>query len=487
MPDTSTDLPSSPLSGDALLKKMDNAIVPLNAATSKATNDASKEKLLIKEIISLALEAPDEQLNRLNQIKAARNPLYEAAKPLLLIMSKIPKMTFEANEDIEMRVFRELLEREIVSFQYLCKQVNVLREHMTTASYCLCTAIDEAANNTPWGGGLDKNEVGPWSSRMLAKTFHGDIHGGTHFFLLVGQLSDQPELHKDLLEVMFYILSLGFRGQYGLNKDDQLHHENIRQYLYVTFTAGREPVTPALSSQWQGAGEGKFKLLRSIPVWVSAAVFGLVLLGMFGWYKYQLSMQSHILVEEINAIGKMTPPPVQNGSLKLAQLLKEEIAAGQVIVLENERHSKVIFKGDDMFVTGQAKVNHKMLPLLNKIAAEIAKVPGNVKVIGHSDNIPIKTRRYPNNQALSEERAASVGDALQAAGVVEKRLEIIGRGDSEPVVRNTNAVSRAKNRRVEIIVNHQPLGNAAISKIVSPFSAASVVAVTPATVNAIKR
>ena len=155
---------------------------------------------------------------------------------------------------------------------------------------------------------------------------------------------------------------------------------------------------------------------------------------------------------EITVIGKMTPPPVVVAPLRLAVLLKEEIAQGKVTVIEDAKHSQVVFKGDDMFIPGQAAINPKIKPLLDKVAAEIARVPGAVQVIGHSDNQPIRTPRFPNNQVLSEERATVVADALQAAGVVTGRIEIRGQGDTAPIADNASAAGRAKNRRVEINV-----------------------------------
>lgn len=114
--------------------------------------------------------------------------------------------------------------------------------------------------------------------------------------------------------------------------------------------------------------------------------------------------------------------------------------------------SDVIFRGDDMFGGGRAEVSQRILPLLDKVAAEIGKVNGKVTVIGHSDNVPIKTAKFPSNQALSEERAATVVEYLASKGVAKGRLEAIGKGDTEPVADNQTAAGRAQNRRVEIVV-----------------------------------
>jgi type VI secretion system protein ImpK len=184
-------------------------------------------------------------------------------------------------------------------------------------------------------------------------------------------------------------------------------------------------------------------------------VFGLAAFALFAWYKYQLALRTHDLQQQIQAIGQITPPPPPKAVLRLSELLKDEIARGEVTVNENAKHSAVIFRGDDMFAGGRASVNAKVQPLLDKVAAEIAKVPGKVTITGHTDNVPIRTARFPSNQVLSEERAASVAEYLASQGVAKGRLESMGKGDTEPVADNSTRAGRARNRRVEIDVTQQ--------------------------------
>jgi len=92
------------------------------------------------------------------------------------------------------------------------------------------------------------------------------------------------------------------------------------------------------------------------------------------------------------------------------------------------------------------------LPVLAKVADEINQVSGTVKVTGHSDNQPIRTREFPNNQVLSEKRAAAVATELQGRGVVATRIQTEGRGDTAPIADSATAISRARNRRVDIVV-----------------------------------
>jgi len=219
--------------------------------------------------------------------------------------------------------------------------------------------------------------------------------------------------------------------------------------------AGREPIPRELSPHWRGVAPGKFRLLRSIPVWVTASFLSLILLGLFGlfgWFKYQLVTETQIVEKRIRDIGKLTLPPQR---LRLKELLASEIAAGRVNVEEDERQSKVTFRGDDMFLPGASQVNQRMDPLLEKTAAGINEVSGSVQVIGHSDNQPIKTKEFPDNKTLSDKRAQAVADTLRQKGVDATRLTTAGEGDTQPLGENTTVAGRSRNRRVEIVVKTQ--------------------------------
>ena len=114
---------------------------------------------------------------------------------------------------------------------------------------------------------------------------------------------------------------------------------------------------------------------------------------------------------------------------------------------------------DGLFKPGEATIGADDQWLLGRIADALKRVPGQVDVIGHSDNIPIRTLRFPSNWELSRARAESVARLL-AAGIGPGRIRADGRGDAEPVTANDTPQGRAKNRRVEITL-HVPAGEPA--------------------------
>jgi type VI secretion system protein ImpK len=405
--------------------------------------------------VSFVPEPP--QALRLAAVKAAVNPLLEAAQPLLRALAEVPRELDAA----EVKPFHELLKREVTSFQAVCSNAQIKHEHAVAASYALCTAIDEAANRTGWGGRAGEGAgPGVWAGKQLAQHFHDDNHGGEKVFLLIGRLAASPQEHIDLLDLMFFILALGFEGRYRGPTNGRRQLEMIRHRLYDIVMAARGDVPRELSPHWRGFGAGKFRLLRTVPVWVTASLLALGLLGLFSWYKYQLVHTSIDLEERIRAIGVLQPPPIAapvHRSLRLKELLAAEIANGSVSVEEDDDHSAVSFKGDDMFVPGQARVNARQLPTIAKVESEINEVSGTVRVTGHSDNRPIRTRQFPDNQALSEQRAAAVAEVLKSGSVAPERLRVEGKGDTEPLADNATAAGRARNRRVDIVVTQGDL------------------------------
>lgn len=385
---------------------------------------------------------------RLAAVKAAANPLLEAARPLLRALSDMPdRLEREGAQQL-----RLLLEQEVRQFQRLCEQANIRRDHMLGARYCLCTALDEAAMQTTWARSGDGN-FGTWISEGLATSFHEDRQGGDKVYLLIGRLMSSPQEHLDPLEVVYRVLSLGFEGRYRYEADGQRKHETVRQRLHNEIASQRGPVSVALSPHWQADANGKRLSFYDFPVRITAAVLSLILLGLFGYFKYALSSRGADVQMQIAAIGRMTPPAAR-AELRLKVLLASEIAAGTVRVDEDARRSSVTFRSDAMFAPGGAAVNAAMGALIAKIAAEIAKVPGKVTVIGYADDAPIKSRQFASNEALSEARATQVMQLLQAGGVPASRLESAGRGDANPIGDNQTVQGRALNRRVEITVAH---------------------------------
>ncbi|WP_370643035.1 type VI secretion system protein TssL, long form [Bordetella sp. LUAb4] len=398
--------------------------------------------------------APPEAFeDRLALVKNAANSLLEASRVLLRAQADMPETLPSRNAAASLRM---ILEQELRTFERLCEQANIRRDHMIGARYCLCTALDEAAMQTDWGKGSHAGIE--WNSNGLATTFHEDRDGGEKVYLIIGRLLEDAREHLNLLEVIYRILSLGFEGRYRHGNGGKRRHDAIRERIFNEIASQRDAVPLALSARWQSEARSRRPCFYSIPVWMTATLLSLTALGLFGWFKYELVTRTSVLQRQIAEISQLvpaasaTPAPAAAPALHLKQLLKDQIAAGMLSVDEDAQHSAVTFRGDTMFQSGGATVHASIDPLIAKIASEIIKVPGKVTIIGHTDNIPIRSRYFPSNLALSQERANKVMQILQSAGVPSNRLEAVGKGETDPVGDNNTAQGRAQNRRVEIVV-----------------------------------
>jgi len=127
-------------------------------------------------------------------------------------------------------------------------------------------------------------------------------------------------------------------------------------------------------------------------------------------------------------------------------LLEIEAYNDRVLIRIRERGS---------FGSGQAELKQAFLPILKLIADVLNQRDGLFIIAGHTDDIPIETRRFRSNWDLSAARAASVVHYFIREGDVDpERMEIRALADNEPIVPNDSWENRAKNRRVEISVLH---------------------------------
>lgn len=117
--------------------------------------------------------------------------------------------------------------------------------------------------------------------------------------------------------------------------------------------------------------------------------------------------------------------------------------------------SKVIIRitGKILFPSGLAELNPKAGPILDDIAAIAKRYPlHHVRIEGHSDNVPISTEQFPSNWELSAVRATTVLRYLIGKGIDPHRLTATGYGSLFPLLPNTTETNRARNRRVEFVL-----------------------------------
>lgn len=132
----------------------------------------------------------------------------------------------------------------------------------------------------------------------------------------------------------------------------------------------------------------------------------------------------------------------------------EEMGLSQVITTRVVKEGLLISIQDiALFDSGRAEVRAEASDLLTYLGVILAEVDNHVQVRGHTDNLPINTSHFPSNWELSMHRALNVMKKFtQIPNLEPNRFSVVGYGEYSPVVSNDSAEGRAKNRRVELLV-----------------------------------
>lgn len=142
-------------------------------------------------------------------------------------------------------------------------------------------------------------------------------------------------------------------------------------------------------------------------------------------------------------------------SLKAAidAYLVKQGAQGKVSVDISRRGLVVSLKEAGFFDSGSARVKDSSLSLLDKVAQALGEYNNNIRVEGHTDNIPISTAQFPSNWELSTTRATSVVHYLITRHQFDAdTIAVAGYGEFRPVADNGTPEGRQKNRRVDIVL-----------------------------------
>jgi len=124
------------------------------------------------------------------------------------------------------------------------------------------------------------------------------------------------------------------------------------------------------------------------------------------------------------------------------------------VSLELTRRGLVVsLKEAGFFDSGSAEIKVSSYPLLAKIAESLADYSNEIRVEGHTDNVPISTRAFPSNWELSTARATNIVRHLVNYYRFDAgKLSATGYAEFRAVADNATAEGRSKNRRVDLVV-----------------------------------
>ncbi|HEY0857654.1 MAG TPA: DotU family type VI secretion system protein [Albitalea sp.] len=376
-------------------------------------------------------------------VDSGMNPLLALGNRLLAVVPQI-RSTTHLNDPA---VLKDSLAQGIRDFEARARQQGIAPERVMAARYILCTLLDEAAASTPWGGS------GTWGRYSLLAMFHNETWGGEKVFQLMAKLAENPAGNRDLLELIYAAVNLGFEGRYRVIEGGRAQLEAVRDRLAQILKKERGDHPQPLAQNWRGQTVKRRALLSWLPLWVSGAVASIAVLGLYLGLSFSLGGLSDPAYGEIQSLRLAPPtPPTPQPAAKprLAQFLSSEIRAGLVAVRDEVDRSVITLRGDNLFDPGSASLSDEREALMRRIGEALAQVPGSVVITGHTDNRPIRSARFPSNWHLSEERAKAVRGILVSQGMAAARVNAEGRADGEPLVANDTVANRALNRRVEI-------------------------------------
>jgi type VI secretion system protein ImpK len=398
--------------------------------------------------------AGDQALPRREQLLTPNaNPLLRAAGPLLLLLGRM-------RANLSNAPFAQLLGQvgdSIEAFEHEVRAAGVSADTARTAKYVIAATADDIVQNIP---GDDRHV---WTQYSMLSRFFGERIGGVRFFEMLDKAKADPSVNYDLLELMHACLALGFQGIHRTSAGGANNLQMIQRNLFETLRRVKQP-DPDLSPRWRGQAIVAAVAGFRIPVWSVAAIAAVALLGIYFVFRALLAGNAEaastalLSVHPKGEVGIMRkvfsapppPPPPPAQPPKVCAAVQPPITCQvtpNVIIVR--------LAGIALFEPGQAAVRAEFQPLIERIAAVLEQEGGTVKVVGHTDSVPIHTARFPSNVVLSQARAKAVGDVLKTKLSKPDRIGTEGKGADTPIAPNNTAAGRAQNRRVEILIQRQ--------------------------------
>ncbi len=155
-----------------------------------------------------------------------------------------------------------------------------------------------------------------------------------------------------------------------------------------------------------------------------------------------------------------TTPPLESPAVANAELADAITSAVdrvdpsvEVVVKVDPRGVVISLPEAGAFAVGQADLSQAARQVIRELAEVLERETGEIRIEGHSDDVPITTSRFASNWDLSAARATEVIRFLLAQTTIAPgRLSAAGYGQFRPIVVNDSPESRARNRRVDIVI-----------------------------------
>ena len=137
----------------------------------------------------------------------------------------------------------------------------------------------------------------------------------------------------------------------------------------------------------------------------------------------------------------------------LKAILSDEIKKGEVEVHMESRGLVISFKQGAVFDSGGDSIKPSAMETMAKVANVVRQLPNQIRLEGHTDNIPIHNEQFRNNWELSSARSIAILQLLNGSfGIKVDRLSVSGYADTAPIASNLTEDGRTRNRRADVVV-----------------------------------
>ena len=143
---------------------------------------------------------------------------------------------------------------------------------------------------------------------------------------------------------------------------------------------------------------------------------------------------------------------MQGIAQNILSVMSPLVNAGKVRVMQSNIGVTVEINASLLFKSGEADLEPKSVKALQAVAQVLKNDNHDIKVMGYTDDTPIRTPSFPSNWELSSARASSVVRLFAANGIDPARMVVEGYAENHPVDSNDTAAGRARNRRVTVMI-----------------------------------
>jgi type VI secretion system peptidoglycan-associated protein len=386
--------------------------------------------------------------------RTVRNVMLAEAEPVLALVAGVRS----GRVRLAMPEFHRQASQAIARFEQAIAP-HYSEEQRQRAKYAVCATTDDVAQNLP-GIGTDGAE---WARRSMVVQFFQENIGGDRFWQLVDDMLRTPNDNADLIELYHACLAAGFEGRFRIMPDGRRRLHEIMSRLHGALPHVRSLSATELSPRWKGenAPLGRLSFWGIIGL-VGAIAAGILLLA-FITFKLLLMSSAGTPTDRLAAIRpseRLTLSRPGGGiaqadsaqASKLKRFLEPEIREGLVTVEEDAQTVRVRTTVGQLFRSGSDVLEAGREPLFHRIGRAIEEEKGSVTIEGHADSDRVASLQFPDNMALSQARAETVGKLVRTDLSDPARVTTKGLGETVPIASNDNAAGKSQNRRVEIIV-----------------------------------